>query len=80
MQNSPSNSAQAQWSFETIGSVAGKVTYHLNSFYLFEMDKTASNCNSDAFHATVGMRFSVVDNSGHETMVSCPTSTYAFFY
>ena len=80
MQNSPNNFAQSQWSFETISNIAGRVTYHLNSYYLFEMDKTATNCDSDAFHATVELRFGVLDSNNRITSVNCPTSTYAFFY
>ena len=49
-QYSSSNNLEAQWSFEILNKdIAGKISYHLDSYYLFEMSNDAYNCNVDAF-------------------------------
>lgn len=49
-QYSSSDNKEAQWSFEIINKdVAGKISYHLDTYYMFEMRNNATNCNADAF-------------------------------
>jgi len=58
-QNSPTNPNEAQWSFEIINKdVAGKTTYYLDTYYLFEMDNYSyENANCDSFILTYSLLF-----------------------
>lgn len=49
-QYSPSDNKEAQWNFEVSDAeTAGKLSYHLDTYYMFEMTNNAKNCNVDAF-------------------------------
>lgn len=49
-QFSSSDYMEAQWSFEVLNKdVAGKLSYHLDTYYLFEMSKNTTNCGENAF-------------------------------
>lgn len=49
-QFSSSDSNKAEWSFEILNKdVAGKTSYHLDSYYMFEMSKNNVGSNENAF-------------------------------
>lgn len=49
-QLSPSNSLEAQWTYQIVNKdIAGRLSYHLDTYYMFEMKTNAKNCNVDAF-------------------------------
>ncbi len=48
-QSSPTNPKQAQWNYKVTSNTAKKVTYYLQTYYLFEMDNTNVNAGDDAF-------------------------------
>lgn len=58
-QTSPTNVNEAQWSFEVINKdVAGKTTYYLDTYFLFEMDNYSyQNANCDSFILTYSLLF-----------------------
>lgn len=50
-QINPQNTSEQQWSYSVLNKkVAGTITYTLDSYLLFEMDRSSWNCSNDAFH------------------------------
>lgn len=65
-QYSPSNSREIEWNFTCSNlDVAGSVTYKLNTYYIFEMDKTTEDIKSNAFIFYIDI--GITNKIGYET-------------
>lgn len=84
-QINPQNTSEQQWSYSVLNKkVAGKITYTLDSYLLFEMDRSSWNCSNDAFHCEFDSSYTNAKTTDEESKLfpqqTNDVNSIGFFY